>query len=467
MDSIKKVKSYEQHLKDIKAISEQIRNSKGKIALKRDSSCCSRSFEYKKGKILIDISMLNQVIEINIEDNFIIVEPLITMEELADATLFYGMIPPVITEFKHMTLGGAIQGLGGESSSFKYGLIDDSVIEYELILGDGSVITINREQNLDLFNALPGSYGSLGVVTKIKLRLINAAKYVRIQYKKVNNIDEVYKVFENSIKQINNLDFIECIAVAKDDFRIAMGYKTNSMSYGDWLFNSCSLKHSFSPWYYCHLLDKSNQSNAYEYIPFKDYLFRWDRGAFWTGLKFKHTLFNRIKYGRHLECKNLYKHFYAKELIQRDKNSMLQDLGVPISSMNEFFYLIDNLTHIYPLWLIPIISPKSAKLFSLPVNIDYAFVDFGIWGPLTNPQGFLEVNRKFEEYLYHHNGRKCFWGQCFCSRDEFWKIYDKRLYNKLRSQYYAEDKFINIYDKVSELYQQIERLPSSQDENVT
>ena len=55
------------------------------------------------------------------------VEGMTTYEALVDETLRYGLLPAVVPQLKTITLGGAVSGLGIESSSFKYGLVHETV----------------------------------------------------------------------------------------------------------------------------------------------------------------------------------------------------------------------------------------------------------------------------------------------------------------------------------------------------
>ena len=63
-----------------------------------------------------------------------------TYEHLVDATLPHGLMPLVVPQLKTITLGGAVSGLGIESSSFRNGLPHESVIELEVLTGDGRVV---------------------------------------------------------------------------------------------------------------------------------------------------------------------------------------------------------------------------------------------------------------------------------------------------------------------------------------
>jgi FAD/FMN-containing dehydrogenase len=55
-----------------------------------------------------------------------------------------------------MVTGGSIQGLAAESSSFRYGLFHDAVLEIEAVLSDGTVLVCSKTSNAELFHSLPG-----------------------------------------------------------------------------------------------------------------------------------------------------------------------------------------------------------------------------------------------------------------------------------------------------------------------
>src|SRR5258707_3532963 len=63
-----------------------------------------------------------------------------TYEDLADATLRHSLMPLVVPQLKTITLGGAVTGLGIESSSLRSGMPHESVTEMEILTGDGPVV---------------------------------------------------------------------------------------------------------------------------------------------------------------------------------------------------------------------------------------------------------------------------------------------------------------------------------------
>ena len=92
-----------------------------------------------------------------------------TYEHLVEATLPHGLIPLVVPQLRTITLGGAVTGLGIESTSFRNGLPHESVLEMDVLTGAGEVVTTRPGD--DLFDAFPNSYGSLGYATRLRIEL--------------------------------------------------------------------------------------------------------------------------------------------------------------------------------------------------------------------------------------------------------------------------------------------------------
>ena len=122
------------------------------------------------------------------------VQAMASMENLVDALLPLGLMPAVVPEFKGITVGGSLQGLAAESSSFKYGFVHDCLCGFELLLADGrlvwcqdgsteseSIILSGEEEESDtLFHAVPGTFGSLGIATRAQILCVRAEPFVRV-----------------------------------------------------------------------------------------------------------------------------------------------------------------------------------------------------------------------------------------------------------------------------------------------
>src|ERR1700704_5322126 len=131
---------------------------------------------------MVDVSELNNVLSVDAKHQTAIVEPNVPMDKLVKATLAHKLLPPVVTEFPGITVGGGIQGGAGESSSFKWGFFSQTVNWVEYILADGSIVKASPIEHSDLFYGAAGSSGTFGVITAAEIQLIPAKKYVQLAY---------------------------------------------------------------------------------------------------------------------------------------------------------------------------------------------------------------------------------------------------------------------------------------------
>ena len=117
----------------------------------------------------LDVSGLDGVIEVDPVARTAEVQGMCTYEHLVDATLPHGLMPYVVPQLRTITLGGAVSGLGIESTSFRNGFPHESVLEMDIFTGAGEVVTTRPGE--DLFDTFPNSYGSLGYATRLRIAL--------------------------------------------------------------------------------------------------------------------------------------------------------------------------------------------------------------------------------------------------------------------------------------------------------
>jgi len=127
------------------------------------------------------------------------VQGVCTYERLVDVTLARGYIPLVVPQLRSITLGGAVTGLGIESTSFRSGLPHESVLEMDVLTGAGEVVTTRPGE--DLFDAFPNSYGSLGYATRLRIRLEKAPSYVDLRHLRFDDLDALAKTIEVVVEQ--------------------------------------------------------------------------------------------------------------------------------------------------------------------------------------------------------------------------------------------------------------------------
>ena len=133
----------------------------------------------------LDVSGLGGVISVDPVAQTADVQGMCTYEDLVDATLPLGFIPYVVPQLRTITLGGAVSGLGIESTSFRSGLPHESVLEMDIFTGAGEVVTARPGpdgEHSDLFDTFPNSYGSLGYATRLRIRLEKVPSYVNLRH---------------------------------------------------------------------------------------------------------------------------------------------------------------------------------------------------------------------------------------------------------------------------------------------
>ncbi len=439
-----------QHQQKLKQVVERIRflsSNQEKAYVYHGSTNTTRALKFKKNHV-VDLSDFGNILDIDVQSQTVICEPNVPMDRLVEATLKYGLVPPVVMEFPGITVGGGISGGAGESSSFKHGLFHNTVLEMEIVLGNGEVVKASREQHSDLFWGVAGALGTLGIITQVKLKLISAKKFVKVEYQTVKNFSQMQEVL-TSYAKTTEYDFMEGIMYTAKLGVVILGKMTDISEKPEVI----GLNKSWGRWYYKHIQFRLKNKIFCDYFPLRDFLFRYDRGAFWMGeyfFKLFHLPANRLTkwiFNAWLNTRALYRALHSANLAQK---YIIQDLCLPASKVWEFCKFLEKHYKIYPLWFIPLkpeSQPCQLSFANLPGE---ALVSIGVYGTsgLINRRE-LKKNILLSQKLQSLGGRKWFYATNYYSRTEFWKIYNLKWYGRMRTKYSAKNLFPDIFTKLT------------------
>ncbi|MFB3788363.1 MAG: FAD-binding oxidoreductase [bacterium] len=131
-----------------------------------------------QGGLVISLVRMNRILEIDEENLTILAEPGVITEDLAKAAASRGLFyPPDPGSMKISTIGGNVVENSGGLRCLKYGVTEDYVMGLEIVLPDGEVIWTGSKSKKDvagynLKKIFVSSEGTLGIITKVLLRLI-------------------------------------------------------------------------------------------------------------------------------------------------------------------------------------------------------------------------------------------------------------------------------------------------------
>jgi FAD/FMN-containing dehydrogenase len=403
----------------------------------------------------LDVTGLDRVLSVDPNSRTAEVQGMTTYEDLVDATLAYGLMPFVVPQLKTITLGGAVAGLGIESSSFRNGLPHESVRELEVLTGDGRVVVARPDnEHAELFRTFPNSYGTLGYSLRLRIDLEPVQPYVRVRHIRFESAEECLTTMATVCTEQRYdgepVDFVDGTVFSPQEQYLTIGAFVESAP--------AASDYTGMGIYY-----RSIQHRAVDHLTVRDYLWRWDTDWFWCSRAFGvQQPWVRRMWPRRYRRSDVYRRLVAfdrrhqlsaraAELRgRRPEEPVVQDVEIPIEATAKFLDTFHRDVGITPIWLCPLRLRASHAWPLYPLEPDELYVNVGFWSsvPLEPDQPDGHHNRLVEEAVSALGGHKSLYSTVHYSEEEFWQRYNGSAYRAAKNAYDPDRRLPDLYQKV-------------------
>ena len=405
----------------------------------------------------LDTSAFTGVIDVDPVARTAQVQGMATYEHLVEVTLAHGLMPLVVPQLKTITLGGAVTGLGIESSSFRHGLPHESVREMDVLVPSGEVLTIRPEgAHADLFHGFANSYATLGYALRLEIDLQPVASHVRLEHRRVPT-GELAQAIRDACTLVpgEGYDFVDGVVFSRDEQYLTCATFTDDPG-------------PVSDYTGQQVFYRSVRERTVDHLTVHDYLWRWDTDWFWcsAALGAQHPLVRRVWPGRYRRS-DVYRRIVALDrrtrfssrirglLRQPQEEPVIQDVEIPVERLPEFLDAFHRELGIEPVWLCPLRlrghEDGTGRTWPLyPMNTAQLYVNVGFWSTVPELPGDPEGhNRRIEELVAQLGGHKSLYSTVHYDEPEFWEHYNGPAYRRLKERYDPDGRLPDLYSKVT------------------
>ncbi|MGH8690145.1 MAG: FAD-binding protein [Burkholderiales bacterium] len=426
------------------SLSQSLRRGAGPVALSKDTSNLFRDRAAAQRRRL-DVRDFNQVLRI--EPGFVDAEGMIAYEDLTRECLAHGAMPAVVPQLKTITLGGAVAGVGIESSSHRHGLVHDTMLEVDVLLGDGRVVHCTpHNEHADLFFGLPNSYGTLGYALRVKAKTVPVKPYVRLEHRAFSAANAYFGQLEKILGS-GDADFVDGTIFSPEKLFITLARFGDSAPY--------TSDYTYENIYYRSIAEKRE-----DYLTVHDYLWRWDTDWFWCSKNvlaqnpWVRRIYGRRRLGSKTYTKIMRWNSRAgvtrklERLLGLHSESVIQDVDIPLSRAAEFLEFYSKEIQLWPQWVCPIGISGDRNFALYPVRKGW-YVNFGFWDVKRTRAAHApgHFNRLIEDKVSELGGIKSLYSDSFFSEADFRRRYGGDAYDALKKKYDPSGAFPRLYDK--------------------
>jgi FAD/FMN-containing dehydrogenase len=406
----------------------------------------------------LDVSGLRGVVEVDVAARTADVQGMCTYEDLVAATLPHGLVPFVVPQLRTITLGGAVTGLGIESTSFRNGLPHESVLEMDVLTGAGELVTTKPGDAL--FDAFANSYGTLGYATRLRIELEAVPGFVRLRHLRFGDLDALFRTVEQVVADQSfegtRVDGLDGVAYSPTEAALTLATWTDDPG-------GRTSDYTGDELYY-----RSPLLREHDVLTMHDYLWRWDTDWFWCSGAFGlHRPAVRRLWPRRWRRSDVYYKIVALDqrigfTARRDarhgtnRERVVQDVELPVGRTAEFLRWFDAEVGMRPVWLCPLrlrepLGADSAREWpTYPLSARTTYVNDGFWGTVVvapeRPAG--DLNRAIEAQVSALGGHKSLYSDAYYDEATFASLYGTANLEAVKREVDPDRRLTGLYEKV-------------------
>ncbi|MEU4712249.1 FAD-binding oxidoreductase [Micromonospora purpureochromogenes] len=408
----------------------------------------------------LDVSGLDGVLSVDPRARTADVQGMCTYENLVNATLPHGLMPLVVPQLRTITLGGAVTGLGIESTSFRNGLPHESVTEMDVLTGAGEILTAGPEgEHADLFAAFPNSLGSLGYATRLRIELQPVRHAVALRNVRFSRLEELTEAIGDVVVkgewEGQPVDAMDGVMFSPGEAYLTLGTFTDDAP-------------QLSDYTGQEIYYRSLRRRTRDALTAHDYLWRWDTDWFWCSAAFgvQHPVVRRLWPARwrrsdfyHRLVRLEHRHQVAARVDRwrgrPARERVVQDVEIPLEATADFLRWFAANVGMNPVWLCPLrlrepAGPGSARTWPLyPLRPGQTYVNIGFWGsvPIADGAADGDVNRSIERAVSDMGGHKSLYSDAYYDRAAFDRLYGGETWRAVKDRYDPDHRLTGLYEK--------------------
>tara|TARA_B100000902_G_scaffold399521_1_gene470778 strand:+ start:857 stop:2155 length:1299 start_codon:yes stop_codon:yes gene_type:complete len=371
----------------------------------------------------INLSNMNKIISFNHKNGTLRCQSGTTINEIITHTIDYGWFFPVIPGTKFVSIGGAISSDVHGKNHHIHGCISNFVGSIKILLPSNEIIDCSKKENPELFYAICGGMGLIGIIIEVDIQLIKIpSSYIQEKSLFFDNLDELLINFEKYNDYLYSVAWLDFFSLKRE--------KINNILY----------------------LGRYEEDQGFDKISrSKINIPSWNYVNFLNNLNIK--LFNHLKVSLSKKSNTITKHidkyFFPLDAINNwnnlygRKGFIQYQFVIPIengiSGLKEIMKLIEFSTIKPYLSVLKLFGDKNKNLLSFPIKGWTLALDF------KNDKSILDLIRSLDAVVKNYNGKIYLTKDSLMTEEMFKSTYENwEKFTNIRKEIGAEKVFNSV-----------------------